>query len=55
MLTTLQEEILQKKIKNRDLEIAKKSLQKGLSPEVIAEITGLSLEEIKNLESEIKS
>lgn len=51
MLTTLQEEILQDKVK----EIAKKSLQKGLSVEVIAEITGLSLEEIKNLESEIKS
>ena len=36
-------------------EIAKKSLQKGLSPEVIAEITGLSVEEIKTLKLEIKS
>ena len=54
MLTTLQEEILQEKIKIEKLEIAEKSLHKGLSPEIISEITGLTLEEIKNLEAEIK-
>ncbi len=36
-------------------EIAKKSLQEGLSVEVVAKITGLSVEEIKTLKSEIKS
>lgn len=36
-------------------EIAKKSLQEGLSIEVIAKITGLSIEEIKTLKLEIKS
>ena len=36
-------------------EIAKKSLQEGLSIEVIAKITGLSIEEIKALKLEIKS
>lgn len=55
MLTTLQEERLQEERKKRDVEIAEKSLQEGLSVEVIAKITGLSIEEIKTLESEIKS
>jgi predicted transposase/invertase (TIGR01784 family) len=55
MLTTLQEEILEEKIKIEKLEIAKKSLQKGYPIEEIAEITGLLLEEVKKLEAEIKS
>ncbi len=55
MLTTLQEEILEEKIKIEKLEIAKKSIEEGLSIEVIAKITGLSIEEIKTLEGEIKS
>lgn len=36
-------------------EIAKKSLQEGLSVEVVAKITGFSIEEIKALKLEIKS
>ncbi len=55
MLTTLQEEILEEKIKIEKLEIAKKSLKKGYPIEEIAEITGLSLEEVKKIEAEIKS
>jgi hypothetical protein len=55
MLTTLQEERLQEERKKRDLEIAKNLLKKGYPIEDIQEVTGLSLEEIKNLESEIKS
>ena len=55
MLTTLQEEILEEKIKIEKLDIAKKSIEEGLSIEVIAKITGLSIEEIKTLEGEIKS
>jgi len=45
-----------KKAKEESIEeIAKKSLQEGLSIEVIAKITGLSIEEIKALKLEIKS
>ena len=45
-----------KKAKEESIEeIAKKSLQEGLSVEVVAKITGLSVEEIKTLKSEIKS
>jgi len=54
MLTTLQEDILEEKIKIEKLEIAKKLLEKGYPIENIPEVTGLSLEEIKNLEAEIK-
>ena len=51
MLTTLQEEILQDKVK----EIAKNLLKKGYPVEDIPEVTGLSLEEVKKLETEMKS
>jgi predicted transposase/invertase (TIGR01784 family) len=52
MLTTLQEEIIQEKIKNREVEIVKKLLKKGLSLEDIADTTELSIDEIKKLSIE---
>jgi len=55
MLTTLQEEIICEKVKKRETEIAKRSLKKGYSIEDTAEITGLSVEEIKSLEKEMKA
>ena len=36
-------------IKQRNIEIAKKSLEQGLDVDVISTITGLSIEEINNL------
>ena len=55
MLTTLQEEILEEKIKIEKLEIAKKLLETGYPIENIPKVTGLSLEEVKKLETEMKS
>lgn len=54
MLTTLQEEILEEKIKIEKLEIAKKLLETGYPMENIPKVTGLSLEEVKKLETELK-
>lgn len=39
--------------KERDIEVAKNSLKAGVSIDVIAEITGLSVDEIKQLQEEI--
>ena len=55
MLTTLQEEIIQEKIKNREVEIVKNLLETGYPIENIPKVTGLSLEEVKKIEAEIKS
>jgi len=52
MLTTLQEEILQEKIKIEKLEIARNLLETGYPVENIPRVTGLSLEDVKKLETE---
>ncbi len=43
---------IEKGSKNEKIEIAKKMLQKGFSIEVIAEVTGLSVEEIEKIKQE---
>ncbi|MGL9717633.1 MAG: Rpn family recombination-promoting nuclease/putative transposase, partial [Wolbachia sp.] len=39
--------------KERDIEVAKNSLKAGVSIDVIVEITGLSVDEVKQLQEEI--
>ncbi|TAF58062.1 MAG: hypothetical protein EAZ58_14585, partial [Flavobacterium sp.] len=51
---TLKMEAEDKVRQNEKLEIAKKAIEKGLDNEMIADLTGLTLEQIEQLRNKIK-